>query len=88
MSMFLLKAVGLVRYKEIKYFGTTLQIPTYAIAIATDSNGAIYAYEDIPECDAGGDRGYGGWLVNADRQLLGVALFNGDWKDSLMLLLE
>lgn len=86
--MFLLKSAGLVTSKEVSYFGTIVTVPDYTVAIATDSDGAIYAYESVPECDGGAGRGYGGWLGHAlyARTLLGTATFGGNWEDSLMIL--
>jgi hypothetical protein len=81
--MFLLKSVGLVTSKEVSYFGTIVTVPENTIAIATDEDGSICAYDlDVPHI-----RGeYKFWSPLNVFTKIGTATFAGNWEDSLMIL--
>jgi hypothetical protein len=70
-------------FKTVNYFGMILQVPAESRYLATDANGYIYAYSYSFNPQLGVKYWCGG-CVESDVNYLGIATFEGDWKESLM----
>lgn len=64
-----------------QYFGLTLEIPRNTVAVATDANGAVFAYTDKPQADTM----FPEWVGVEYKRLGTIDLDGTDWKDTLVL---
>ena len=73
-------------YIDIDYFGRQLSVPQDTVAVATDADGAVYAfYDEWPRIlQLGENFFWGNGLGTATR----IAHFNyvGDWRESLYIM--
>lgn len=66
-------------YKTVNYFGTELQIPSFAQYIATDRDGEVWCYDEQPQC-------MNHQWVSDSLNVLTIAnvnLHGLDWKETL-----
>lgn len=70
-------------FKTVDYFGLTLNVPKKTTVIATDKNGMVFFYSEMPEIDDVN------WVSDSEVSLGGFLLSEqhivDDWKDSLVL---
>lgn len=71
-------------FKTVDYFGLTLNVPIKTTVIATDKNGMVAFYSEMPEMDEVN------WVSDSEVALGGFLLSDqhvvDDWKDSLVLI--
>ena len=65
--------------KHVEYFGVTYQVPDETVSIATDRDGKIDCYSDVPVTV------YAVWIGNRIAKLGRRTIVEPHWKESLML---